>query len=80
MTTIIDVELNDGRKLFARADFGKGSPANPMSYDEVADKFRGCCEYARVSKKTAEDIVVMVRDFESLPAISKLTALLLKAA
>ena len=40
MTTIIDIELNDGRTISGRADFGKGSPANPMSYDEVADKFR----------------------------------------
>jgi 2-methylcitrate dehydratase PrpD len=79
MTTIIDVELKDGRTLSTRADFGKGSPANPMSYDEVAEKFRGCCDFARVPKKTAEEIVAMVRDLESLPAISKLTALLMRA-
>jgi 2-methylcitrate dehydratase PrpD len=79
MTTIIDVELNDGRKFSARADFGKGSPANPMSYDEVADKFRGCADFARVSGKTADEIVAMVRDFENLPSISQLTAHLLKA-
>src|SRR3546814_7682359 len=38
MTTIIDIHLKDGRKVSGRADFGKGSPANPMTYDEVADK------------------------------------------
>jgi 2-methylcitrate dehydratase PrpD len=78
MTTIIDVELKDGRTLSTRADFGKGSPANPMSYDEVADKFRGCCDFAHVPKRIADEIVTMVRDLETLPAISKLTALLLK--
>ncbi|MGH8642474.1 MAG: MmgE/PrpD family protein, partial [Burkholderiales bacterium] len=31
MTTIIDIELADGRRVGGRADFGKGSPANPMS-------------------------------------------------
>src|SRR6185436_11041176 len=30
MTTIIEVELADGRTVGGRADFGKGSPANPM--------------------------------------------------
>ena len=40
MTTIIDIELADGRMISGRADFGKGSPADPMSYDEVAEKFR----------------------------------------
>jgi 2-methylcitrate dehydratase PrpD len=79
MTTIIDVELKDGRRLSTRADFGKGSPANPMSYEEVADKFHGCCDFARVPRATADQIVAMVRDLETLPSISKLSALLMKA-
>ena len=29
MTTIIDIDLKDGRTISGRADFGKGSPANP---------------------------------------------------
>ncbi|MBD3766107.1 MAG: MmgE/PrpD family protein, partial [Rhodobacterales bacterium] len=47
MTTYIDVHLADGRAISGMADFGKGSPANPMSYDEVAGKFRECAEFAR---------------------------------
>src|SRR4051794_11100445 len=31
MTTIVDIALADGRKVSGRADFGKGSPANPMT-------------------------------------------------
>src|SRR5215210_5952636 len=46
MTTIIDISLADGRTISGRADFGKGSPANPMSYDEVADKFRETAGFA----------------------------------
>ncbi|MEO6959369.1 MAG: hypothetical protein ABI228_02715, partial [Burkholderiaceae bacterium] len=42
MTTILDIRLRDGRRIRGRSDFGKGSPTSPMSYDEVADKFRGC--------------------------------------
>jgi len=33
MTTLIDIKLADGRTISGRADFGKGSPANPMSDD-----------------------------------------------
>jgi len=40
MTTILKITLKDGRRISGRADFGKGSPTNPMSYDEVAEKFR----------------------------------------
>lgn len=79
MTTIIDIELTDGRKVSGRADFGKGSPANPMSYDEVAEKFRECADHARVPRARADEIVAMVRDLETLPAIGRLTARLLEA-
>lgn len=76
MTTIIEIALKDGRKFSGRADFGKGSPANPMSYDEVADKFRGCAEFAGWDPKRSEQIVAAVRDLETLGSIRELTALL----
>jgi 2-methylcitrate dehydratase PrpD len=78
MTTIIDIELNDGRKISGRADFGKGSPANPMSYEEVAFKFRENADYAGVSKAIADDVVKLVRDLESVKSIDELTSRLLK--
>lgn len=76
MTTLIDIELKDGRRISGRADFGKGSPANPMSYDEVAEKFYGCADFAGFPQLRAKEIVGLVRDLESLPAISRLTGLL----
>lgn len=76
MTTIIDIHMKDGRTISGRADFGKGSPANPMSYDEVADKFRGCAEFARWPKSKTEKIVETVRALESLDSARTLTALL----
>jgi len=76
MTTIIDIHLKDGRVISGRADFGKGSPANPMSYDEVADKFRGCAEFARWPQAKTEDIVETVRSLENLRSVRELTALL----
>ncbi|MGN6388698.1 MAG: MmgE/PrpD family protein [Burkholderiaceae bacterium] len=80
MTTIIDVTLADGRKISGRADFGKGSPAEPMSYDEVADKFRENAAYARFPSAQAETVVAMVRDLETLPSIDRLMAALVRAA
>jgi 2-methylcitrate dehydratase PrpD len=72
MTTIIAIELANGRKVSGRADFGKGSPAMPMSYDEVAAKFRENAEFAKFPKRRADEVVAMVRELESLPAVSKL--------
>lgn len=76
MTTIIDIQLKDGRTISGRADFGKGSPANPMSYDEVADKFRGCAEFAGWSKEKTEALIEAVRNLENLASVRELTKLM----
>ncbi|HSH90378.1 MAG TPA: MmgE/PrpD family protein [Ramlibacter sp.] len=80
MTTIIDIELTGGRKVSGRSDFGKGSPADPMSYDEVANKFRENAEYAKFPMQQAEQVVAMVREFETMPSIDKLMAALTRPA
>ncbi len=79
MTTIIDITLNDGRVIHGEADFGKGSPANPMSYDEVANKFRENADHARLSRAAADEVVSLVRDLESQPSLERLMALVAKA-
>jgi 2-methylcitrate dehydratase PrpD len=79
MTTIIDIELKDGRTIHGEADFGKGSPANPMSYEEVADKFRDCAAHAKVGRSVADEIVNLVHDLETLPSIERLMSLVAKA-
>ncbi|MCY0097001.1 MmgE/PrpD family protein [Hoeflea ulvae] len=73
MTTIIDIALKDGRVVSGRADFGKGSPANPMTYEEVADKFRGCAEFAKWDNGKTEDIIAIVREIERMDNLSTLS-------
>ena len=78
MTTIIDIMLRDGRTISGRADFGKGSPANPMSYDEVANKFAGCAAFAGWNEGRAAQVVEIVRNLESTESVRDLTALIAK--
>jgi 2-methylcitrate dehydratase PrpD len=78
MTTIIDVRLKDGRTISGRADFAKGSPANPMSFDEVAGKFADCAEAAKWPLKQSKAIVAMVKKLEDLKDVRALTALCAK--
>jgi len=78
MTTIIDIELADGRKIGGRADFGKGSPANPMSDDELATKFRECAAWGKLPKASADKVVDRVFSLEKLKSIRELTRLLAK--
>ncbi len=76
MTTIVDIHMKDGRTISGRADFAKGSPANPMSYDEVAAKFMDCGTYAKWPENKLKAIVAIVRKLEDLPDIKALTKLL----
>ncbi len=76
MTTIIDIELIDGRQISGRADFGKGSPANPMSDDEVARKFLECAAWGGLPQAGAERIIERVYRLETLPRVRDLMRLL----
>lgn len=78
MTTYIDITLKDGRIISGMADFGKGSPANPMSFDEVAAKFHECAEFAGWDKAKASEVVSLVRDLETLPSLDRLLGALRK--
>jgi 2-methylcitrate dehydratase PrpD len=75
MTTIIKIHLKNGRTLSGRADFAKGSPTNPMSFEEVAEKFYGCANFADWPDAKAKEIVELVRKIESEPDMHRLTAL-----
>src|SRR6266404_4118488 len=76
MMSILKIHLRDGRVITGRADFAKGSPANPMSFDEAASKFRGCAEYANWPKVKTEKIIAFVKTLDSASDISALSRLL----
>jgi len=76
MATLIDIELTSGRRIAGRADFGKGSPANPMSDDELAAKFRECAAWGGLPGAVADKVVETVFDLDKLKSIRNLTRLL----
>jgi 2-methylcitrate dehydratase PrpD len=73
MTSIIKITLKNGKVINGTAEFAKGSPSNPMSYDEVADKFRGCAEFAKWPTAKAEAVIAAVKSLETVSDMSKLT-------
>jgi 2-methylcitrate dehydratase PrpD len=76
MTSILQLHLRDGKTISGRADFAKGHPANPMSYEEEADKFRGCAEFAKWPAAKTESVIQMVRTLDGAVDVSKLSAAL----
>ncbi len=76
MTSIIRIHMKDGRTISGRADFAKGHPANPMSYEEEADKFRGCAEFAKWPSAKTEPVIQIVRTLDKAPDVSRISAAL----
>jgi len=76
MTSLLKIHLKNGNSIAGRADFGKGSPANPMTFEEAAAKFRGCAGYADWPKVKTERIIAFVRALDSAPDVRALSPLL----
>jgi 2-methylcitrate dehydratase PrpD len=73
MTSLIKIHMKGGQVITGRAEFAKGSPANPMSFDEVADKFRGCAEFSNWPSEKTEAVIEAVKSLERLSDVSSLT-------
>jgi 2-methylcitrate dehydratase PrpD len=76
MTSILRIHLKNGEVISGRAEFGKGSPADPMSFEEEAVKFRGCAEYAEWPKAKTENIITFVKNLENAPDLKELAPML----
>ncbi len=76
MTSLLKIHLKNGSSIAGRADFGKGSPANPMTFEEAVAKFRGCAGYADWPKVKTERIIAFVRALDSAPDVRALSPLL----
>src|SRR6202171_2210124 len=73
MTTIIEVELDDGTVVKGAADFGKGSPANPMSDNELKEKFRQCAAWGGLDAEQARTVIDLAWRIETLEDVGELT-------
>jgi 2-methylcitrate dehydratase PrpD len=71
----VEIVLKNGQRFETRIDFPRGSVEQPMSFDEVADKFRSLAGCA-VSKARTEEIIQKVGIVEDLESIRELTGLL----
>ena len=76
MTTIVAIELDDGQVIRGRADFGKGSPANPMTDDELSDKFRQCAAWGGMRPNECSRVLELLWTIEGVRDVGELTMLL----
>ena len=80
MTTIIAVELDDGTVVKGSADFGKGSPANPMSDAELTEKFRQCAAWGGLDRDQTQTLLDLAWRIETIDDIGELARMLRRKA
>ena len=68
----VRIVLHDGTEHDVRVDTPRGDPSRPLSWDELAGKFRECAG-AVLSAETTERIVSLVERLEDLPDVQGLT-------
>jgi 2-methylcitrate dehydratase PrpD len=74
MRSRVEVTLKNGKKIVRDADDRyRGGPENPLSDDELIEKFTDCSQ-SLVSDATREEIVKTVFELEDLPEMDSLTA------
>ena len=74
--SFLKITMKDGKIISGRTEPAKGSPENPMTYEEVADKLRGNAEFAKWPSQKAVSVIDLVKSLESESDMGRLTAAL----
>jgi 2-methylcitrate dehydratase PrpD len=76
MTSIIRIHLKAGQVISGSAQFAKGSPANPMTFEDVETKFRGCAKFADWPQEKTDKLILSVKSLDDAVDMSAVIALL----
>ena len=74
----VTIELKSGKRLSYTAKIAKGHPQNPMTENEVEEKFLANAKFV-IAPRQADELAAMIRDLESLDDLRRLTKLLTPA-
>jgi 2-methylcitrate dehydratase PrpD len=70
----VEIVLTNGKGFEARVDYPTGSPENPMSFDDVAEKFESLADTV-MGRGRIDAIIQKVGGLEKLENIRELTQL-----
>ncbi len=67
----VTIRMQDGRTFTRTVDKVRGSPGNPMTRDELLDKYRGCASRVLTGERLERSIAAL-EDLDRLPAATEL--------
>lgn len=74
---IAEIFTNDGKRYFTKIEYPKGDPENPLSWEEVIEKFHDLSGQF-LTKKRRIKIIEQVRNLEKVKDMKDLSTLLLR--
>ena len=72
---IVNITATDGRKFSKQLDYPKGDPRNPLSDEEIEEKFRVLAEGV-LSAKAQDKLIDAIWNLEKFGPVAKLMALM----
>lgn len=72
-----EIKTKDGRTSSTKIDYPKGDPENPLSWDELIEKFNGLIS-SIYSKARREKVIEQIRKVEGVGNLKQWTSILLK--
>lgn len=76
LNTIVKVVLDNGVEYIKRVDYAKGDPINPLSENEIINKYIGCASRV-LSKQKVEESIKILKNLSNISQINELTKLFL---
>lgn len=75
---VVEIRMKDGKVYSKKSGPLFGSPENPMTYGDIAKKFKNCCEYSAVtiSDENQETVIDMVERLEEVDDTGRIIRLL----
>ncbi|GAB4114137.1 MAG: MmgE/PrpD family protein [Candidatus Caldatribacteriota bacterium] len=73
--SIVEIETVSGKRYSQRTDYAKGDPENPVSWEEIEQKFRNLTGNKLISAKV-EEIIHLVKTLENVPDVNKVIELI----
>jgi len=73
--SVVEIIMKDGRKLKARVNMPKGSPANPVTWEDVQQKFT-MLSLPVIGEQNVAALVEMIAYIETVRDVGKITDLL----
>jgi 2-methylcitrate dehydratase PrpD len=74
--TIVSVLTKDGKEYVEKVAFPKGEPENPMTQEELIEKFKSLILYGGFDETKANKLISIINKLEQVKEIDELTKLL----